>query len=318
MGALADPTISEKFTEAFACAQNGTDIRAMLGRFKVLHRNKKWWEARKVVTDYADQHVENALERLKKSKDGTDEKGQLRLVDEMAKDTQDKYTLRSHIISVFSPAHGGAAITLSNAVFHLARHTEVYQKLRDEIITTKDEVLNYDLLNSYKYLSWVLKESTSSFLFSFPSRFKDLPSTTQAHRLTPIATLNHRACLVSTVLPSGGGPNGRFPLYIPRIATVEVNYRAMMRDPTYWGNDADCFVPERWEKIRPSRKYTPFGGGLRTCPDQRLVFMESAYVLVVLVRRFGRIENRDEKMEWEEEMRMTFQSWNGSKVGLVT
>lgn len=53
------------------------------------------------------------------------------------------------------------------------------------------------------------------------------------------------------------------------------------------------------------------------CPGQRLVFVETAYVLVMLLRRFERVECRDEEVEWREEMRMTFQSANGCLVGLV-
>ena len=90
-----------------------------------------------------------------------------------------------------------------------------------------------------------------------------------------------------------------------------------MRDKLFWGPNADLFVPERWESMRPGWEYTPFGGGPRSCPGQRLVFTESAYVLVRLLREFAKVECRDEVWEWKEEMRMTFQSRNGWLVGLV-
>lgn len=91
----------------------------------------------------------------------------------------------------------------------------------------------------------------------------------------------------------------------------------MCRDQTFWGSDVDKFVPERWEHARPGWEYTPFGGGPRTCPGQRLVFAESAFVLVTLLRKFNRVECRDPELEWKEEMRMTFQSKNGCLVGLI-
>lgn len=138
-----------------------------------------------------------------------------------------------------------------------------------------------------------------------------------AHRVTPFATLNQRQCLETTVLPFGGGPDGKSPLYVEKGDNVEVNYRAMMRDQTFWGEDADKFVPERWEYVRPGWDYTPFGGGPRVCPGQRLVFTEGAYVLVTLLRRFAEVENRDPVLEWKEEMRMTFQSKNGCLVGFI-
>lgn len=102
-------------------------------RFKFLHRDKKWWESCKLITDYTDEHVERALQRLRERESkniregGPNESAGSRLrLDEMAKDTQNKLTLRSHIISVFSPAHDGAGIALSNAMFHLARHPNAW------------------------------------------------------------------------------------------------------------------------------------------------------------------------------------------------
>jgi cytochrome P450 monooxygenase len=165
MGALAESEDCTKFMEAFEYAQKGTAIRSMLGWFIFLHRDKKWQDACNHVTEFADRHVEKALTRTNKIQEesSSDGKGhesrRLRLVDEMAKDTQDRLTLRSHIISVFSPAHDGAAVTLSNALFHLSRNPGAVKKLRAEILPTRHELLNYDLLNSYKYLTWIFKES---------------------------------------------------------------------------------------------------------------------------------------------------------------
>lgn len=162
MGALENPALGDKIIEAFAYGLKGTAIRSMLKMFKFLHRDKKWWAACKTMTDYADEHVEMSLRRLRErgsDQSQTKEGERLRLVDEMAKDTQDKLALRSHIINTFSPAHDGASITLTNAVFHLARNPQVWAKLRHEISPTAHEPLTYDLLNSYRYLSHVLKES---------------------------------------------------------------------------------------------------------------------------------------------------------------
>ena len=160
MDALRNSERCEKFMSAFEYAQRGTGVRTVLGRLKFLHRDQKWWDACREVTGYADEHVEKSLKRLnERNKLDRDEGEPLRLVDEMARDTQNRLTLRSHIISVFSPAHDGAATTLTNVVFHLARHPTVWAKLKEEISSTTNEPLDYELLNSYQYLGWVLKES---------------------------------------------------------------------------------------------------------------------------------------------------------------
>ena len=155
----------------------------MLGNFRFLHRDKKWWAACSTVTDFCDAHVEKALARLKlqKGEKGTvkpqvtdnnqGETTRLRLVDEMAKETQDLFTLRSQVLAVFSPAHENSAVTLGNAFFHLARYPEMWAKLRAEILPSKDKPLTFELLKSYKYLDHVLRESTlSSPLTAFRSK----------------------------------------------------------------------------------------------------------------------------------------------------
>ena len=144
----------------------------MLGKLKVLHRDKAWWSACRTVTDFCDQRVEKALARQRlrqetEKPDGSRELGyfqdkseKLRLVDEMANKTQDPLDLRSQILAVFSPAHDGAAITLGNLFFHLARRPNIWKKLRAEILPTKEAPLTYELLKSYRYLDHVLREST--------------------------------------------------------------------------------------------------------------------------------------------------------------
>jgi len=129
--------------------------------------------------------------------------------------------------------------------------------------------------------------------------------------------MNHRQCLQTTILPSGGGPDGKLPLLIEKGDNIELKYRVMVRDEIFWGEDAHLFVPECWDHIRPGWEYTPFGGGPRSCPGMSLVFTETAYVLVMLLRAFTKLENRDPGFEWKEQMRMTFQSKNGCLVGLM-
>ena len=137
----------------------------MLGRLKFLHRDKKWWQACRKVTDFCDQQVDKAFARKaarenKESAHQDEKKNQrLQLIDEMVEESDDRLDLRSQILAVFSPAHDGAAVTLSNAFFHICRQPEVWEKLRAEILPTKAQLLTYELLNSYKYLDHVLRES---------------------------------------------------------------------------------------------------------------------------------------------------------------
>ena len=140
MDALASPDSRKEFLDAYFYAQRGTAVRLMLGpQLRFLHRDPKWWSDCDIVNDFLDRRVDEALARVKKGEttDLEDGKGRLRLIDEMAKATQDRLTLRFQMQNVFTPAHDRGAITLSNAFFHLSRKPEAWAKLRAEILPTK-------------------------------------------------------------------------------------------------------------------------------------------------------------------------------------
>lgn len=104
-----------------------------------------------------------------------------------------------------------------------------------------------------------------------------------------------RACVNDTVLPLGGGPDGQSPLAVRKGDIVSVTKTVMYRDPDYWGPDADEYRPERFDGLRGTWAFLPFGGGPRRCPAQMMVQTEAAYVLVRLARAYRRIEARDSK-----------------------
>ena len=169
MNALASSPHSKAFIEDFAYGQRGIAIRHMMGRLRFLYQSKQWKEACKNVVEVCDVYVEKALIRLQKRKNRSlkpdslqQDGGRLRLVDEMANKTQDPYDLRCQMVGVFSPAHDGAAVTLSNAFFHLARRPEQWDELRREILPTKDQPITYELIRSYKHVENTLRESEYS------------------------------------------------------------------------------------------------------------------------------------------------------------
>ena len=135
-------------------------------------------------------------------------------------------------------------------------------------------------------------------------------------RLIVPANRNVRLCLVDCVLPSGGGPDGTAPIFVPRGTRVTVHFGAMHRDKELWGEDADEFRPERWENFKPSWQYIPFSGGPRVCPSQQIALTETAYVLARLLQEFESIENRDPEIDFIEQSRLTVESRNGVKIAL--
>lgn len=73
-----------------------------------------------------------------------------------------------------------------------------------------------------------------------------------ALRLWPPIASNARNASQDTVLPRGGGPDGRAPLFVPKGTECRFSTYSMQRRRDLYGQDADEFRPERWETLRVS------------------------------------------------------------------
>jgi cytochrome P450 len=192
--------------------------------------------------------------------------------------TQDRAFIRDQLLNVFLGAKDTATIGISDIFFHLARHPEVWRKLRDEVTMSivPGESLNLDTLKAFPYLQNILKESL---------------------RLLSSVDMINRVCVQDTILLRGGGPNGDAPLLVHKGTRVEGRLAPMHRDKSFWGEDAEDFIPERWERWErgegkrdrnnvedvvaqsdsgpdnsppPRWEYVPFLGGGRMCPARQM------------------------------------------------
>lgn len=73
-----------------------------------------------------------------------------------------------------------------------------------------------------------------------------------ALRLHPVLPSNSRIAHKDTVLPQGGGPDGKSPILVPKGTMIAFGIAALHRRRDLWGEDADEFRPERWENERSS------------------------------------------------------------------
>ncbi len=153
MNALASPDGCKDFMDAFLAALR--DVVAPLE-----HRPKDYQKNCDFIYNYIDNRIDEAASRVAGMEKTTDLKpGSVRIIDELVKTSADKISLRYLILSIFSPSHDTVAVTVSNVFFHLARHPECWDKLKDEVMPTASQPLTYGLLNSFKYLNWVIRES---------------------------------------------------------------------------------------------------------------------------------------------------------------
>ena len=58
--------------------------------------------------------------------------------------------------------------------------------------------------------------------------------------------INSRVAQRDTILPVGGGLDGKKPVFVPEGSVVAYHAYAVQRRPDLWGKDAAEFNPERW------------------------------------------------------------------------
>ncbi|OBT60117.1 hypothetical protein VE03_10501, partial [Pseudogymnoascus sp. 23342-1-I1] len=165
--------------------------------------------------------------------------------------------------------------------FLLTRHPQVLQKLRVEV----SELNGNHRLNP----KWSSKYEISS----------ECDQRNQlALRLYPPVPVNARTALCTTVLPTGGGPDRKSPVLIPKGSSVAYSVYTMHRRPDLYGMDAELFRPERWdEQMALSQNetdskwgYVPFNGGPRICLGMDFALTEAAYTIVRIIQKFPTIK----------------------------
>jgi cytochrome P450 len=110
---------------------------------------------------------------------------------------------------------------------------------------------------------------------------------TSGLRLYPPVPLNNRQATETTILPTGGGPDGHSPILVRKGEVVVFSQYVNSRKRNIYGSDADDFRPERWEGgglANIGWAYFPFNGGPRQCLGEDFALMEVSYTIVRLLQ----------------------------------
>lgn len=127
----------------------------------------------------------------------------------------------------------------------------------------------------------------------------------------------HRHALRDTILPVGGGRDGKAPIFAPKGTKFDTSFYVLHHLPEIWGSDAEEFNPDRWDTMKPKPwEYVPFGGGPRQCLGQIKAMLETSYVVVRMLQEFQNIESRDER-PWKGQVKLTVKNAHGCLVSLT-
>jgi len=294
----AGAATGKHFAKAFTVAQDACASRSRLGSLAIFFPDKEADEATDFCHKFVGQFVDEAI-RYRESGD-VEKKGdsdKYLFLRQLASETKDKTRLQDELLNVLLAGRDTTASLLSNMWFQIAKDPTIFQKLREEVLSTfpNGELPTYEKLRNMKYLKYCMNESL---------------------RIHPVVPVNSRFAMKDTVLPLGGGPEGKDPLFVPKGYAVSYSVYGMHHRKDFYGEDAEEFRPERWEHLRPGWEYLPFNGGPRICLGQQYALTEAGYVTSRLCQEFSKIESRDPG-PWKEGITLTLCSHNGTQVALT-
>lgn len=269
--------VSEKeFGQSFDRAQAILSSAFAFGDFYWIAHNAELREHCRRVHAFIDHYVQLALSKNKSPGTEPNSNGKPKYVflDALAESTRDPVELRSELLNILLAGRDTTASLLSYVYRLFTTHPEKYDKLRAIVLESfgtynNPREITFEKLKGCNYLQWVMNETL---------------------RLYPVVPFDGRRALKDTTLPTGGGPDGRSPIYVRKGQQVDYSVYAMHRRKDLWGPDADAFRPERWDGRRSGWEYLPFNGGPRICIGQQFALTEAGYVLVRLLQRFEKIQ----------------------------
>ncbi|CAI2185343.1 6153_t:CDS:2 [Funneliformis geosporum] len=168
-------------------------------------------------------------------------------------------------MTILFAGHETTSSVTSWALYLLAKHPHVQDKLREELVKAfPDKSIfnpNFDEINSLEYLNCVVKETL---------------------RLNPAVSILQRSNIKDMII------DGHF---VPKGSTIDIPIATIQRLPSIWGPTADNFDPKRWLdssliKEVTNYNYLPFGTGIRSCIGNKIALSELKVLLGMLVRNF--------------------------------
>ncbi|CAK1604022.1 unnamed protein product [Parnassius mnemosyne] len=232
----------------------------------------------KVLHDFTDKVISNKREELKKEKSYQPEvdhdfdlgkykrQSFLDLLINLSggeKGYSDK-ELREEVLTLIIAGTDTSAVAIGYTLKLLAMYPKiqdrVFQELQ-EVFGDSDRPLVKEDLIHLKYLERVVKESL---------------------RLFPPVPFIIRKVLEDVVLPSGR--------VLPAGSGIVVSIWGVHRDPKYWGQDAECFDPDRFLperfNLQHTCSYMPFSNGPRNCVGYQYALMSVKTAVSAIVRRY--------------------------------
>ncbi|KAK3297985.1 cytochrome P450 [Chaetomium fimeti] len=262
---------NREFAESFNVAQEGLAKRFRLAPFHAVYNPASFREACRNVHRFVERYIREQKLMEKRAADA--EKGEDSaswFIQQVAEESASETELRDQLLNVLLAGRDTSACCLSWTFRLLVRYPAVMERLRREVKDVMGDLTNpvREQIRKMPFLACVVKESL---------------------RLYPPVPLNNREAVKTTLLPTGGGPDGTSPIMVRKGEVVVFSQYVNSRRKNIFGPDADDFRPERWETGELDKigwGFFPFIGGPRQCLGEDFALMEVSYTVVRLLQTF--------------------------------
>ncbi|KAJ5846654.1 hypothetical protein N7534_010323 [Penicillium rubens] len=257
------------FAESFSIAQEGLAKRFRIAPWHFLYNPPAFRKACANVHRFVEGYVkELGLEDVENY-----DKNQYGFIKQVAEESKNMKELRDQLLNVLLAGRDTTACCLSWTFRLLVRHAHVMERLRREIASVMEggTTPSREQIRRMPYLACVIKESL---------------------RIYPPVPLNNREAVRTTILPTGGGPEGDKPMLVRKGEIVVFSQYVNSRKKNIYGHDAYEFRPERWESGELANigwGFFPFSGGPRQCLGEDFAQMEVSYTIVRMLQAFSHI-----------------------------
>lgn len=267
----------KSFDAAYERGLKTVGLRNFLEEMHWLYNPSHYKEDCRVVHSYVDRFVQDGLRRAEFNVENKSLSPKYCFLDELIKETRNPIELRDNLLNILVAGRDTTSSLLGWTLYLLAHNVTIFHKLRSTIITdfgsyTSPHNLDFASIKSCAYLQHVLNESL---------------------RLYPPVPANERFAIKDTTLPTGGGFDGKSPVYIRKGQSVAYFVGAMHRRTDLWGSDANEFRPNRWIDRKPRWDYLPFSGGARICLGQQQALALASFTVIRLLQKFDDIQPAD-------------------------
>lgn len=301
IGSLEDPDVPLRQAyrlvfafDLFSRMLHGIQAFVPASKYIPAKMNRDMETARGIILDAATAIIAQKFSDAANNRSTRDILGQIAKENKKLKDAGEPVlsfeTMRDQIMTFLGAGHDTTATGVAWTIHLLSIHPDVQTRLRDEIRSYMPFLFD-------RAAAWTFEDDEmATSALADPDRLPYLGNVCrEALRFIPPIPMTVRQSLEDDTLG---------PFRVPGGTVIYVMANAINRMPLYWGETADEFDPDRWDRLPKSvvpNAYMTFLQGPRGCIGRKFAETEMKVLLCALLSmyEFERDEGHPDPEKWK-------------------